>query len=136
LASSFCRFEICPNDLRDAFIAIENHGADALVVNTEVGSLSEARRLVDFALAHRLPTIYHIRTPLEAGGLMSYGPNVTDLWPRATEYVDKILRGAKHGDLPVEQPTRFQLLLNLKTAKALGITIPLTVQAQADEVIE
>ena len=128
--------EIQPNDLRDAFIAIEKHGADALVINTEVGSLLEARRLADFAIERRLPTIYHIPTPVEAGGLMSYGPNVTDLWARAAEYVDKILRGAKPGDLPVEQPTRFQLLLNLKTAKALGITIPLTVQAQADEVIE
>ena len=128
--------EIQPNDLGDVFIAMQKHGADALVVNTEVGSLLEARRLADFALAHRLPTIYHIPGPVEAGGLMSYGPNVTDLWARAAEYVNKILRGAKPGDLPVEQPTRFQLLLNLKTAKALGITIPLAVQAQADEVIE
>src|SRR3954447_8135734 len=128
--------EVQPNDFRDAFIAIEKHGADALVVNPDVGYLPEARRLADFALAHRLPTIYHIRAPVEAGGLMSYGPNAIDLWARAAEYVDKILRGAEPGDLPVEQPTRFQLLLNLKTAKALGITIPLTVQAQADEVIE
>jgi putative ABC transport system substrate-binding protein len=128
--------EIQPNDLRDAFIAIEKHGADALVVNTEVGALSEARRLADFALEHRLPTISHIRAPVEAGGPMSYGPNVSDLWARAAEYVDKILRGAKPGDLPVEQPTRFQLLLNLRTARALGIAIPLSVQAQADEVIE
>ena len=128
--------EIQLNDFRDAFIAIEKHGADALVVNTEVGSLPEARRLADFALPHRLPTIYHIPAPVEAGGLMSYGPNLTDLWTRAAKYVDKILRGAKPGDLPVEQPTRFQLLLNLKTTKALGITIPLAVQAQADEVIE
>jgi putative ABC transport system substrate-binding protein len=128
--------QVQTNDFRDAFTAIEKYGADALVVNTDPGSLPEARRLAHFALEHRLPTIFHIRSPVEVGGLMSYGPNVADLWARAAEYVDKILRGAKPGDLPVEQPTRFQLLLNLRTAKALGITIPLTVQAQADEVIE
>ena len=128
--------EVQPNGFPDAFLLIEKQGADALIVNANVGSLPEAHRLAEFALVHHLPTVSHIRAPVEAGGLMSYGPNVTDLWARAAEYVDKILKGAKPGDLPVEQPTRFQLLLNLKTAKALGIAIPLSVQAQADHMIE
>jgi len=88
------------------------------------------------AVGARLPTIYIQRESVEAGGLMSYGPNFPDLFRRAAEYVDKILRGAKPADIPVEQPTKFDLVVNLVTAKALGIDVPPTLLARADEVIE
>jgi putative ABC transport system substrate-binding protein len=84
----------------------------------------------------QLPAIYNAKEHVEAGGLMSYGPNFPDLYRRAAEYVDKILRGAKPGDIPVEQPTKFELVVNLTTAKALGLTVPATLLARADEVIE
>jgi putative tryptophan/tyrosine transport system substrate-binding protein len=88
------------------------------------------------ALAARLPTIYIIREYVEAGGLMSYGPNIPDLFRRAADYVDKILRGAKPGEIPVEQPTKFDFVINLTTAKALGLLIPESFLLRADEVIE
>jgi putative ABC transport system substrate-binding protein len=88
------------------------------------------------ALARRLPTIFAYRDHVEAGGLMSYGPNVAANFRRAAEFVDKILRGAKPGDIPVEQPIKYELVINLKTAKALGITFPQSLLAIADEVIE
>jgi putative tryptophan/tyrosine transport system substrate-binding protein len=84
----------------------------------------------------RLPTIYNARDYVEAGGLMSYGSNISDLFRRAADYVDKILRGAKPADLPVEQPTKFDLVINLTTAKALGLELPLSLQQRADELIE
>ena len=87
-------------------------------------------------MKHRLPGIYEDKVYVEVGGLMSYGPNFPDLFRRAASYVDRILKGAKPGDLPIEQPTKFELAINLKTAKALGLTIPAAVLARADEVIQ
>ena len=93
-------------------------------------------RINTLSLGARLPTMHGLREYVESGGLMSYGPNFPDLYRRAADYVDKILRGAKAADLPVEQPTKFDLIINLTTAKALGLTVPPTLLARADEVIE
>ena len=98
--------------------------------------LANSTPIVTLALGSRLPTIFDNRVNVQAGGLMSYGPNFPALFQRAAEYVDKILRGAKPSDLPVEQPTKFDLVVNLKTAKELGLTIPTALLAAADEVIE
>jgi putative ABC transport system substrate-binding protein len=97
---------------------------------------SERRRLVDLAAKNRLPTVYSFREYVDAGGLMSYGPNLADMNRRAATYVDRILKGAKPGDLPVEQPRKFELVINLKAAKALGLTVPPSVLGRADEVIQ
>jgi ABC-type uncharacterized transport system substrate-binding protein len=94
------------------------------------------RRLLDLVARSRLPMIFGSRDIVAAGGLMSYGPNFSDMFGRAATYVDKILKGAKPADLPIEQPTTFELVINLKTAKALGLTIPPSVLARADEVIQ
>jgi putative ABC transport system substrate-binding protein len=93
-------------------------------------------QLADLALKHRLPTMFAFREYAEAGGLMAYGPSYAELFQRAAGYVDKILKGAKPADLPIEQPTRFELVINLKTAKALGLTIPPSVLGRADEIIQ
>jgi putative ABC transport system substrate-binding protein len=94
------------------------------------------KQVVDFAALHQLPTLFEGRGPVAAGGLISYGPSVTDLLRRAASYVDKILKGAKPGDLPVERPMKFELVINLKTAKVLGLTIPPFILFQAEEVIQ
>jgi len=110
--------------------------ADALYVAADPLANSNRVRINTLALAARLPTMQGVREYVEAGGLMSYGPNIADGYRRAADYVDKILRGAKPGDIPVEQPTKFDLVLNLTTAKALGLDVPPTLLARADEVIE
>src|SRR5262249_36165342 len=122
-------------DITPAFEAIEGR-ADAVYVPTEPLVLTNRVRINTMALGARLPTIYSGREYVESAGLMSYGPSVPDLYRRAADYVDKILRGAKPADIPVEQPTKFDLILNLTTAKALGIEVPPTLLARADEVIE
>ena len=125
-----------PADLDKAFSDMARASADALTVLPSSMVLSERRRLVDLAAKNRLPALYAQREFVYAGGLMSYGPNVADLFRRAATYVDKILKGAKPADLPVEQPTKFELVINLKTAKALGLTIPRSLLQRADQVIE
>lgn len=123
-------------DFDRAFSEMNKARADALTVLGSNMFVSERRRLVDLAAEKRLPAMYQVRELVDAGGLMSYGPNLADLYRRAATYVDKILKGAKPGDLPVEQPTKFELVVNLKAAKDLGLTIPQSVLARADDVIQ
>ena len=125
-----------PADFDMAFSDMTRASADALTVLPANMFRRQHRRLVDLAAKNRLPAVYTSREFVDAGGLMAYGPNHADLFRRAATYVDKILKGAKPGDLPVEQPTKFELVINLKTAKALGLTIPPSVLARADEVIQ
>ncbi len=125
-----------PADIDRAFSDMTRARAGALTVLTSTMFYSERRRLVDLAAKNRLPAVYPYREPVDAGGLMSYGPNIPDLYRRAATYVDKILKGAKPADLPVEQPTKFELVINLKTAKALGLTIPRSLLSLADQVIQ
>ena len=124
-----------PADFDRAFSDMAGARAGALTVLVSNMFNSERRRLVDLAAEKRLPAVYAVRELVDAGGLMSYGPNLADLNRRAATYVDKILKGAKAANLPVEQPTKFELIINLKTAKSLGLTIPQSVLARADEVI-
>jgi putative ABC transport system substrate-binding protein len=97
--------------------------------------ISERKRIVDFAAKSRIPAVYPWREAVDAGGLIGYGPSPPDVFRRAAAYVDRILKGAKPGDLPVEQPTKFELVINLKTAKALGLTIPQSLLLRADQII-
>jgi putative ABC transport system substrate-binding protein len=125
-----------PEDFDRAFSDMTKAHAGALTVLPGAMFINERKRLVELAAKHRLPAVYQVREFVEAGGLMAYGPNIADVFRRAATYVDKILKGAKPGDLPVEQPTKFELVINLKTAKALGLTIPPSLLARADEVIQ
>jgi putative ABC transport system substrate-binding protein len=122
-------------DFEPAFERLKNR-ADALYVSSESLISANRTRLVILSLAARMPTMYGEQLHVEAGGLMSYGANLPDLFRRSAEYVDKILRGTKPGDLPVEQPTKFDLAINLITAKALGLSVPPTLLTRADHVIE
>jgi len=123
-------------DLDTAFGKMVQQRARAVLVMTTVVSYIERARLAALALQHRLPTMFDIRENVAAGGLMAYAVNLTDLDRRGAYYVDRILRGARPADLPIEQPTKLDVVINLKTAKALGLTIPPSVLARADEVIE
>jgi ABC-type uncharacterized transport system substrate-binding protein len=125
-----------PKHIETAFGAARKERADAVLVLTSIATNLRRRQIVDLALKSRLPTIYFTTEWAEAGGLLTYGASYTDLFHRAATYVDKILKGAKPGDLPVEQPTKFELVINLKTAKALGLTIPQSLLGRADQVIE
>src|SRR5262245_41749284 len=125
-----------PGDIDRAFSDMTRARAGALTVLTGTMFYSQQRRLVDLAVKHRLPAVYPWRDAVDAGGLMSYGANLADMFRRTATYVNKILKGAVPGDLPVQQPTKFELVINLKTAKALGLTIPQSVLARADHVVE
>jgi ABC-type uncharacterized transport system substrate-binding protein len=125
-----------PGDFDRAFLEMFVARAGALTVLPNTMFFNERRRLVDLAAKNRMPAMYQSREFVDAGGLMSYGPDFADLFRRAATYVNKILKGAKPGDLPIEQPTKFELVINLKTAKALGLTIPPSLLQRADQVIE
>src|SRR3984893_13684289 len=125
-----------PADFDRAFSEMTRARAAALTVWVSVTFANERRRLVDLAAKNRLPAVYMERDYVDAGGLMSYGPNVADLFRRAATYVDRILKGAKPAALPVEQPAKFELVINLKTAKALGLTIPPSLLGRANEIIQ
>jgi putative ABC transport system substrate-binding protein len=125
-----------PREFASAFSSMKTERAGALFVLPDAMFFGQRNEIVDLAASNRLPLVAHLREFADAGGLMTYGPNVVEVHRRAAYFVDKILKGAKPGDLPVEQPTKFELVINLKTAKALGLTIPPSLLLRADEVIE
>jgi putative tryptophan/tyrosine transport system substrate-binding protein len=125
-----------PGDFRSAFDAAVRQHAGALLAVEDPLTIGQRTQIVDFAAKNRLPAMYGLREFVEVGGLMSYGVHFADLWRRSAGYVDKILKGAKPSALPVEQPTKFELVANLRAAKALGVTIPQSLLLQADEVIQ
>ena len=124
------------DDFERAFSALKTGGAEALIVAGSGLTSTNAGQIANLAMKHRLPSMVSSRDRVDAGGLMAYGPNLAELWRHAATYVDKILKGAKPGDLPIEQPTKFELVINLKTAKALGLAIPQSLLLRADEVIQ
>jgi len=125
-----------PRDYDAAFVAMKRAGAGAVIVLQSAAFFASRQRIADLALTHRLPSVVGSKEWVEAGGLISYGADYPDLFRRAALFVDKILKGAKPGDLPIEQPTKLELVINLKTAKALGLTIPPSLLLRADQVIE
>ena len=125
-----------PDDFDRAFAAIAKERPDALLTFSDALTLNHQRRIVDFAARHRLPLVSEIKEFAEAGGLLTYGASLPALFRRAAYYVDRILKGAKPADLPVERPTKFELVINLKTAKALGVAIPPSLLLGADQVLE
>ena len=125
-----------PDDITSAFEAIKSRSVSALYVAPDPLLFTNRGRINTLALASRLPTMHGVRDFVQAGGLMAYGANFPHLWRRAADFVDKILRGAKPGEIPVEQPTKFDLVINLTTARALDLTIPESFLLRADEVIE
>jgi putative tryptophan/tyrosine transport system substrate-binding protein len=136
-ASALVRFELRSADqLEEAFAKFARERADALLVPPDITFTTHRRRIANLALGARLPTIFFVRQSAEDGGLMSYGPDQVENYRRAATYVDKILKGANPGDLPIERPTKIELVINLRTAKALGLLVPDRLLARADEVIE
>jgi putative ABC transport system substrate-binding protein len=125
-----------PDDFARAFQAIELQASDALITIEDPLTGGQRERIVDFATTHRIPAIYGLREFVQVGGLVSYGASLPDLLRRSAGYLDKILRGAKPSDLPVEQPIKFELIINLKAAKQIDLQIPVPLLARADEVIE
>jgi putative ABC transport system substrate-binding protein len=128
--------EARPQEIGEAFGTIDGVHPDALIVQQTTSFNIHIRQIAELAVSHQLPTVHQNRQFVEEGGLLAYGPSIFALGERAAWYVDRILKGTAPADLPVEQPTRFELIVNLKTAKALGLTLPPTVLARADEVIE
>jgi putative ABC transport system substrate-binding protein len=124
------------DDFERAFSALKIGGAQALIVAGSGLTSTNARQIASLAMNHRLPSMVSSRDRVDAGGLIAYGPNLAEMWRRSATYVDKILKGAKPGDLPIEQPSKFELIINVKTAKALGLTIPQSLLLRADEVIQ
>ena len=124
------------SDLETALTALSGLHPDAASVIADVGLLAQRRRIVEFMMANRVPAVYPYLEFAEIGGLISYSPDFNNLFRQAAVYVDKILRGANPGDLPIQQPSKFKLVVNLKTAETLGLTVPALILAQADEVIE
>jgi putative ABC transport system substrate-binding protein len=125
-----------PEEFRDTFTEMVRDRADAVYAPETPINAGQRRLIVELALKHRLPTIYGSREFIEAGGLMAYGPNFAELFRRAAIYTDRILKGAAPGDLPVEQPMRFELVLNIRTANALGLSFPPAILLRADEVFQ
>ena len=125
-----------PDQVESALTAMATPRPDGLIVPGDAATNQQRARIIAFAAKNRLPTIYPAREMVEVGGLMTYAPSQIDSWRRAATYVDKILKGAKPADLPMEQPTTFELVINLTTAKALGLTIPASLLGRADEVIQ
>jgi putative tryptophan/tyrosine transport system substrate-binding protein len=125
-----------PEDFERAFAAMDHDRPDALFMVTDALTTLNRKRVLDYAEVHRIPAMYEFATLVREGGLISYGPSIDDMYQRAADYVDKILKGTKPGDLPVEQPTRYYFVVNLKTAKALGLTIPQSLLMRADDVIQ
>jgi putative tryptophan/tyrosine transport system substrate-binding protein len=137
LSVAILSFEVRrPEEFESAFASMRQGHADGLFVFENAINTNFRKRIVDLAVQHRLPGVYGLREYAEAGGLMSYGPVLIDNYRRAAVYVDKILKGARPEDLPVEQPTLFELVVNLKTAKAFGLTLPQSLLLRADQVIE
>ncbi len=124
------------DDFEGAFARAKGEGAQALITTTGDLINTQQRQVLDFAAKNRLPAMYHYSEFVETGGLMSYGPDNKDIWRRAADFVDKILKGTKPGDLPVQQATKFELVINLKTAKQIDLTIPQSLLARADRVIK
>ena len=125
-----------PDDLDAAMSPLAREGSGGLIIPPDIFTVTHRKRLVELAARHRLPAIYPFRYFPEDGGLVSYGVDIPDQFRLAAGYVDRILKGAKPGELPVQQPTKFELVINLKTAKALGLDVPPHIQQLADEVFE
>jgi putative ABC transport system substrate-binding protein len=142
VAARALKLTIRPWDIRDAdgfekvFAALNKERPDGLYVLQSTLMTTNAKRIADFALKSRLPSMYYIKEFVDAGGLMSYGADLADSYRRVAYYVDRILKGARPADLPVEQPTKFELVINLKTAKQIGLTIPQSMLYRADKVIK